>query len=81
MGVEKNGLHMLAVDFGASSGRTVLGTYNGSRLAVEEIHRFSNDPVRLGGNLHWDFLRLFHEMLQGIRAYKSFTAEAPLRLP
>ncbi|MGX4584242.1 rhamnulokinase [Paenibacillus chitinolyticus] len=80
MSVEKNGLHMLAVDFGASSGRTVLGTYNGSRLAVEEIHRFSNDPVSLGGSLHWDFLRLFHEMLQGIRACKPFTAGAPASL-
>ncbi|MCY9669337.1 hypothetical protein M5X11_31190 [Paenibacillus alginolyticus] len=44
-----NHLNMLAVDFGASSGRTILGRWSGSTLTVEDIHRFSNDPVELGG--------------------------------
>lgn len=35
-------------------------------MEVEEIHRFSNDPVQVGGRLHWDILRLYYEIKQGI---------------
>lgn len=57
---------MLAFDFGASSGRAVIGCLKDGRLITEEIHRFSNDPVKIGGNFHWDVLRLFHEIKQSI---------------
>ncbi|WP_240343747.1 rhamnulokinase family protein [Paenibacillus sp. SYP-B3998] len=68
---------MLAVDFGASSGRTILGRWDGTKLTVEDIHRFSNDPVQLGESLHWDFLRLFHELKKGIHAYKQHASGSP----
>lgn len=56
----------LAFDYGASSGRAVIGEYNGEKISLREIHRFTNDPVILNGTMYWDFLRLFHEMKQGI---------------
>lgn len=58
--------HVLAADYGAGSGRVVRGSFDGSKLSLEEVHRFSNDPVHLGDGLYWDFLRLFHELKQGI---------------
>ncbi|MBQ9860353.1 MAG: rhamnulokinase [Clostridia bacterium] len=57
---------VLAFDFGASSGRAILGTYDGEKIHLEEIHRFTNDPVNVCGVFHWDVLRLFHEIKQGI---------------
>lgn len=51
----------LAIDFGAESGRGVLGRFDGERVALQEVHRFPNDPVRLPDGLHWDALRLFAE--------------------
>lgn len=57
---------LLAFDYGASSGRAILGTYNGKTLDLKEVHRFLSDPVMLNGSFHWDILRLFHEMKQGI---------------
>ncbi len=57
---------VLAFDFGASSGRAMLGEFDGKEIKVTEIHRFSNDPVILHGTMHWDILRLFHEVKQGI---------------
>lgn len=57
---------MLAFDFGASSGRAMLGVYDGETIELQEIHRFSNDPVSVRGTLYWDVLRLFHEIKQGI---------------
>ena len=57
---------VLSFDLGASGGRAVLGAYDGSRIRMEELHRFTNDPVHLGRTMYWDVLRLFHEMKQGL---------------
>ncbi|MCC3373103.1 rhamnulokinase [Cohnella sp. REN36] len=62
----------LAFDMGASSGRALVGELTraedgSSRLAVTELHRFDNVPVQVGKHLHWDILRLLHEIKRGIR--------------
>ena len=57
---------VLAFDFGASSGRAMIGTFDGKNIELEEIHRFSNDPVMVNGVMYWDVLRLFFEIKQGI---------------
>lgn len=60
------GKRVLAFDFGASSGRAILAQYENGRIALQEIHRFSNDPVMVRGVFYWDVLRLFFEIKQGI---------------
>ena len=57
---------VLAFDFGASSGRAMLATYENGKINMEEIHRFSNDPVIVRGTMYWDILRLFFEIKAGI---------------
>jgi len=37
------------------------------RLTLDEIHRFSNGPVRLADHIHWDVLRLWAEIQNGLR--------------
>ncbi|MDF2725555.1 MAG: carbohydrate kinase, partial [Paenibacillus sp.] len=61
---------ILAYDLGASSGRALLGRLTDRGIATEELHRFPNDPVQAGGRLHWDILRLLHEMKQALLAAK-----------
>lgn len=56
----------LAIDLGASSGRAVVGLFDGERLRLEEVHRFPNGPVRVLNSLHWDVLRLFEEVKGGL---------------
>lgn len=58
---------MLAIDLGASSGRGIVGAFDGERLSLRENHRFSNDPVNLCGRLYWDILRIFHEIKLSIQ--------------
>ena len=66
-----SGISVLAFDFGASSGRAILGLFDGKKITAQEVHRFSNDPVLLGGTLYWDFHRLFFEVMHGIAKGKS----------
>lgn len=56
----------LAVDLGAESGRTILGSLDGDRLKLKETHRFVNGPVRINDGIHWDVLRLWTEIKSGI---------------
>jgi len=56
----------LAVDLGAESGRTIVGTLDGDRLTLTETHRFVNGPVQLPDGLHWDVLRLWSDIKTGI---------------
>jgi sugar (pentulose or hexulose) kinase len=55
-----------AVDLGASSGRVMVARVGPGELALREVHRFPNVPVRAGGTLHWDILRLYADMLDGL---------------
>ena len=61
-----NTMNLLGFDFGASSGRAMLGIFDGKKLEIQEIHRFSNDPVLLCGQFVWDVPRLFYEMKQAL---------------
>lgn len=60
-------IYNLAFDFGASSGRLILSKFEGGRIELEEIHRFTNDPVRIGRNFYWDTFRLYHELKTGLK--------------
>lgn len=57
----------LAFDFGAESGRALLGILEDGKLRLDEIHRFPNGPVATLGHIHWDVLRLFADIKQGLR--------------
>ncbi len=59
---------MAAVDLGAHSGRVGVGRLDGGRLTISEAHRFANEPVRVRETLHWDVLRLYGDVLDGLRA-------------
>lgn len=53
---------LVTFDYGAQSGRAILGTFDGNSISVEEFHRFDNQPVNISGHLYWDILRLFLEL-------------------
>ena len=55
---------VLAFDFGASSGRAMLGRWDEGKCSMTELHRFDNVTVSVGGTMHWDVLRLWHEIKQ-----------------
>ena len=57
----------IAADFGAGSGRVIVGTVLSNGIELDEVHRFPNRQIRLGGTLYWDFLSLFEELKKGLK--------------
>jgi rhamnulokinase len=58
----------LAFDLGAESCRAVLGNLDdGNKLQIKLLHRSPNGMINVRGNLHWDILSIYREMLTGIR--------------
>jgi rhamnulokinase len=59
--------NIIAIDLGNSSGRVVLGQWNGSAGALREIYRFPNAAKEEGGHVVWDIERIWQEVLKGLR--------------
>ena len=57
----------VAIDLGATSGRIVLGKYTGGSIQMTEIHRFSNNIIKIAGRSYWDLWGLWNEILAGLR--------------
>ena len=60
------GQTVLAVDLGEESGRVMAVQYRNDTFQVDELNRFPNTPVSVRGTLHWDFLRLWHDIQAGL---------------
>jgi len=56
----------LALDLGAESGRAILGRLDSEVLTLKDVRRFPNVSVRTNGSLHWDILRLWHEVQKSL---------------
>ena len=56
-----------AVDLGATSGRTIIGTLDGETIRLEELTRFDNHLIQTGGHFYWDIYALYNEMIKGLR--------------
>ena len=61
----------LAADLGASSGRLLAGSFDGTRLRLAELHRFENGPVAVAGSKYWDLLALWQQIQAGMRGAAS----------
>ena len=70
-------IYNLAFDFGASSGRMVLCKLEDGKLTLEELHRFPNHEVRVGGHIYWDLFGLYHELKQGLK--KAAAKKVPIQ--
>ena len=67
----------LAVDIGASSGRVMDCCWNGNCFSLQEIHRFPNGGVRFGTSMHWDVLRLWSEIQNGLKKFRNLQSSVP----
>lgn len=57
----------LAFDFGAESGRAIIGELKDDKLTLKEKHRFPNGMVNIHGSFHWNIFRLYEEMKKSLK--------------
>ncbi len=57
----------LAVDLGATSGRTILASYDGEKVEMEELTRFKYPMLPIAGHLFWNLPYLYAEILNGLK--------------
>lgn len=57
----------LAVDLGATSGRTIVASYDGQKVEMRELTRFKNPMIPLGGHLFWDLPALYNEIVNALK--------------
>lgn len=62
---------LLAFDLGASNGRAILGTLDGDRMELRELHRFENNYIEQNGVYHWDLPHLYRQLLEGFQAFQK----------
>ncbi|MBM6992086.1 MAG: rhamnulokinase [Prevotella sp.] len=59
--------YFFAVDLGATSGRTIIGTLADGRFDLEELTRFDNTLIEANGHFYWDIFALYHEIIKGLK--------------
>ena len=56
-----------AVDLGATSGRTILGAFTPNGLELEDVNRFPNHLIEVGGHFYWDIYELYRHIIEGLK--------------
>jgi rhamnulokinase len=69
--------NFVAADLGASSGRIMLGQWNGQAFSVRELHRFANGGVRAGDGYYWEILGIWSQIKAGLSKYHAFCPQPP----
>ena len=59
--------YFLAVDLGATSGRTIVGRLADGRIHLEELTRFPNHIIEEDGHFYWDIHALYDEVIRGLK--------------
>lgn len=60
-----------AVDLGATSGRTILGSFVDGELKLEEVNRFANQLIEVQGHYYWDIYELYRNIIEGLKIVAS----------
>ena len=63
----ENRKYFFAVDLGATSGRTIIGSINDGKFDLEEVTRFPNNLIEQGGHFYWDIYALYFEIIKGLK--------------
>ena len=54
----------LAFDCGATSGRAILGTFKDGGFTMEEVYRFPNQTLEIGGKYYWNVYSIYEHFLK-----------------
>jgi len=67
--------YFFAVDLGATSGRTIIGKLSNDKVELDELTRFDNPLIEVGGFFYWDIFGLYNEIIKGLKKVKEQNIE------
>lgn len=59
--------YYIAIDLGATSGRTILASVDNGHVELGEINRFPNHLIHATGHYYWDIYELYRNILEGLK--------------
>ena len=68
----------LAIDLGATSGRSIIATYDGERVDMTELTRFHYPMLPIAGHLHWNLPYIYQEVLNALKAAATYITDHDL---
>ena len=57
----------LAFDCGATSGRAILGTFANDGFSMEEVYRFPNQTLEIGGKYYWNVYGIYEHLIKCLK--------------
>ncbi|MCM1450931.1 MAG: rhamnulokinase [Clostridium sp.] len=63
----KETTYHLAIDLGATSGRSILAAFDDEKVEMQELTRFKYPMIPLNGHLHWNLPLIYEEILKAIK--------------
>jgi rhamnulokinase len=76
--------NVMAVDLGASGGKCIAGIFEGGRMRVEDVHRFTHEAEsfylpdesgRVSERTYWDDTYLYRNVLLGLHSFRRNVSE------
>ena len=62
-----NKSYHFAADLGATSGRTILASFDGEKVEMREVSRFKYPMIPANGHLYWNLPLIYQEILEGLK--------------
>lgn len=59
--------YSIACDFGSSGGKIFLSKFQNDKMTLEEIHRFSLNPIKINNYYYTNSIFMYSELLKGVK--------------
>lgn len=59
--------YSIACDFGSSGGKIFLSKFQNDKMTLEEIHRFSLNPIKINNYYYTNSVFMYSELLKGVK--------------
>ena len=66
----------LAIDLGATSGRSILAGYDGDNVVMSELTRFHYPMLPIRGHLFWNLPLIYQEVIKAMKAAAEKLSES-----
>lgn len=67
----------LAVDLGATSGRTILASFDGNKVDMQEIARYHYPMLPIGEHQYWNLPLIYQHIIESMKKCAELLAEMP----